>query len=236
MKFIFVLLSILLLLPSFAYAESGLSLWEKAREIALENWRLVPGYTRLEMVTYYTRSEKVIQSTDVTVAHVLDEEGEIVNSLVEKESNSEEIDEADQDRMLEGLLNRDMTPKKDSMFLSQDPENPVYEPLNQTKEIKGFLCKAYSFEYESKHEDKPATYTGTAWLDSVTGAPILLTFTIGKMPIMVREFSIDQYYHYDPETNVWYQEKIETTANISLILRRLTNETTTTYWDYWKFD
>ena len=237
MKILLVILSLISIASEPLFGDRHPELWLKAKGIAEANWQLVPGFTKQTMVTYQTKSEKILHSMDIIVSHRLNEDGTIVNEIVEAVIGGEESDNPENNRMITGILEKDMTPRKRGMFLSDNPNNPSVEATGELMEINGFACTSFRFTYEDSYSDsRKAVYSGTAWLDVSTGAPILLLFSMDKLPMMLRELSIEQYYHFEPETNTWYQEKIVSDARVSLLIRRLTNESTITYSDYWRYD
>lgn len=217
-------------------AEADLLLWSKARSIAEANLHRVPGMTQQEVKTVNERSGEVIQSSKVTVIHYLDEDGKIINELLKEEILTDEMPPSEKNRMTEGLLEKDMTPSREGIFFEEIGDNLRVELTGAAEEIEGFHCLEYKVKYSTTGEDgKRVTFTGSIWLEENSGAPIYNILSMERTPRFVREIIIERWFDYEPDSGEWYQRQMNTTADIRVFLRRMTNTTRTTYQDYWLY-
>lgn len=218
-------------------ADNPFSLWYQAREIAEANINQIPGVTHQLMATVDDRSGKVIQSSDIRISHSMNDNSEIVSTLLSKETDGEEADHPDNDRMVAGMLEKDLTPKREGLFFTEIGEKLKVKPTRNRKEINGFNCLEFEIEFTNTGQDgKDVTFLGSVWLDEKSGAPIYNTFVMDKTPRFVRDISIERYYHYDPEQRIWFLSEMVSKAEIRFLLKRMTNTTRITYSDYWLYE
>ncbi len=236
-RFFILLLAILISALSPLSAQKNYILWNNACAIAEANYTLVPGKTHQVMLTTDDKSGKILQSSDLLITHHLNEEGEIVSTLIDKQIDGEDADHPDNDRMIDVMLQRDLTPNREGLFFTEVGKNLQLRETNHLRDFNGFNCVEYEMIFIATDEDdKEIKFNGSVWLEENSGAPIYNIFRMDKTPRFVKELIIERWYHFEPETNEWYLQEMVTTAEVRFLLKRLTNKTTMTYSDYWRYE
>jgi hypothetical protein len=208
-------------------------IWDKARNIAELNWNLVPGLSSTVSETLNIPYEVSVNKTEYVVAHQ-PFENLIMNELVSAKIDGVEQTGENASREFDGILKHDLTPEKEGMFFRDNGEGLTYEFTGREEEVKGFNCLAFDFIYEIDHENN--TYRGVVWLDRDTGAPIKREFSMDKNPRLVKDMSIEEYYHYDPQTREWFRESVKSQTIVAVMGQEMMNITTVTYSDYWRYE
>ncbi len=230
------LVLLLILITSNLFSNEEYSLWLKAQIIAEVNLGLVPGKTRQEMETVDDKSEEIIQNSDVIILHQLDEEGRIINILQEQKTDGEGSDHPDNDRMVESLMQKDYTPKREGLFFTEIGDKLRIKLTEERQIIDGFICREYQVNYTTAgQDDKDVIFTGSVWLDEDSGAPIYLDFEMDKTPRFIRNIHVERSFAFNPETNEWVEGELLTTVEIRFLLKRMTNTTRISYSDYWHY-
>jgi len=230
------LIVLLVLALSSLIAEADIELWNRARSIAESNLNLIPGISRQEMQTM-DKSGNILQSSNIIVAHQLNDDGEISSILLEATGNIDDEEEEVSEKLVTQMLERDLTPKREGIFFTEPGDRLKINYTGKKKEINGFTCLEFETEYTNVGPDgKDVTFTGSFWLDEVSGAPIYNDFSMDKTPFLVKNLKIERWYEYDRETGEWYLNEIKTTTDISILIKRMTNITRITYSDYWLYE
>ncbi len=239
MKRLFSYLAVILIISylSVLSAADNTQLWLKAQEIAEANLNLVPGITNQQMTTIDDRSEKVYQKSNATIAHQLNDEGKIINVLLEKELGGENPDHPDNDIMLERILEKDLTPVREGLFFRNIGDNLRIKYTGERKTINGFNCVEFATEYITTGEDgQDITFEGSVWLDKISGVPVYLIFSMDKTPRFVRDITVERWFNFERDSNRWYEKEMLTTAEIRFLFKRMTNTTHITYADHWLYE
>lgn len=230
MKYIISLvIALLFISPSY----SDMNLVDQAREIEKANWRLVPGETVHKLRIVINRTEEIVFDSQVRLSHKLNDEGDIVNEVIEKDVDEKES-RIGRER-LKKILERDMIPKKEGFFLTGDEDNPKIKPLSENSEIDGKTCSGFEFVYTTKREGDEMTFEGVLWIDVETGAPVYSSSKAVNTPMFVGDIKVEQFFSYNPQTGIGYLTKLKTVTDINIPLRNMTMEMTEKYFDYWEY-
>ncbi|MBW6516083.1 MAG: hypothetical protein K0B81_05640 [Candidatus Cloacimonetes bacterium] len=221
---------------SLLWSDNTIVLWEKARAIVEANYNIVPGITHHQMVTTDDKSGKILQSSDVMISHQLNDEGEIVSFILEQAIEGEDSNHPDNDKMVKGLLERDLSPKREGIFFTEIGKNLQVIETDIRKEINGYNCREYEIKYTTHDEDKKEiTFTGSVWLEENSGAPIYNMFDMDKTPPLVRELTIERWFHFDEDSKQWFLKEMKSTAAVRFLLKRMTNITSMLYSNHWYY-
>ncbi len=226
------IMTVISMLAMIVVLSAEQSLWEKAMEIAAENWNWIPRLTTTTSETKNLKSQELEGSTELVVKHNL-YEGIIINELVTSSINGQEesLEEASK-RYIE-ILQRDNTPTRSGMFFHVPGEEFTLKNNGKDKQISGFDCIGFDFSYRDEESKKKSS--GTVWLDKKSGAPILKEFSPDKNPRFVTGIDMIMHYHYNPDNGEWYAKTVDSNVHISAMGRKMISNTTVSYSEHWRY-
>ncbi len=230
-----ILLVTMLISISFVYAQLTDPLWQKAMNIAEKNSQYIPGKT-----IYHSDIKNPKNSTDDTVIqveikHQLSQGNKIVSTILKAMKNNEPMNDEEK-KEISNLTEKEMKPKKDGLFFTKDPKKLKIKATEFKKQINNYLCKGYEFEFITKNEKgKEQILKGMAWLECEKGAPILLKFSLKKMPMFVKTLDIENYFYFNNDNEQWYSLKLNTNVEASILGKKIFNVTEFRFSDYWLF-
>lgn len=233
---IFNLIMIAIFSLSLLNAELESDLWSRARAIVEANYQKVPGITHHRMQTVDDKSGKILQSSDLVFSHSLNEEGKITTRVLNSEADGDDLEDQGNDRMIKEMLENDLAPKREGIFFTEPGNDLQVNPTGELMDFDGSSCWEYQIEYRTKNSDnKVVTFSGSVWLADSTGAPLYMIFKMDRTPRLVKELTIERWYHYDEENRQWHQKELRSTADVRFLLKKMTNTTIITYSDYWTY-
>ena len=266
-KYVFTVFLILTITTIFAFDE----LWQKAQTIMENSKNYVPGTLaqHWESVTKKPGYEFRL-GYEIIIGHALGEEGKTETSLISRNTfdnyndlrNNPGIPRNDildmrkaVDELKSGInsisnsmLNKDMDAEElddrdilwTEIFTETDPKKLVLTPQKRDQNIGGNTCRVYKVRYMPDGKKKNSQ-TGTIYLDTVTGVPVLSVFDILDLGLpleikLPRNPEMRTYYSYDVENNIAHPSRVE--IKISIPFMGITSEMNTmiTMGDYWERD
>ncbi len=224
-----------LILMSFAFIHGSdkLDLWYKGQQIAQQNWNWVPGMTVQNSKTIDVKSNEVVDISELWLSHKPYEDNLILTELVRATSGDKELSEKEARKTWDELMKRDITPTKEGFFFANEDDLTV-TPLDEEELLGEFSCSLYQFEYKTSKKGKE-DISGKIWLDKETGAPIKREFVMAKNPRFVTGMLVEEYFHYEKNSNRWYREKVETTVHVSVLGKKIDNLTSIDYQEHWLY-
>jgi len=208
-------------------------LWEKTRQIAENNWNWVQGMTTTIGETVNLKSGESESSTKTIIRHSPFQDM-VMNEIELSVINGEEQTKEEASQQFSEVLKRDNSPKRDGIFFENPNKKFTLKRNGKTETINGFECVGFEFSYyDAESKD---IQTGTIWIESESGAPIKKVFSPKKNPRFVTDMEMTFDYYYNPETGDWYSESLDTIVNISVLGRKMRNNTVVTFSDYWRYE
>jgi hypothetical protein len=211
-------------------------LWQKAVTLSETNRDWIPGTVHEHEIVYDNDGDPK-ESTERTYSFLL-REGELDIRLVAATKNGEDAfeDAAEElEKEKDDLLSDD--PKGDPFHTdNQDALQP--RRLDRTEIVDGALCILFEYEIERKG----GRWSGTAWLDEASGAPLRTCIRPAEFPHKIRkvEFSdleITTSFRVD-EYGRWITDRVEAKGQfkvkpIPFYTFKGRFEEATTFSDYW---
>ncbi len=211
---------------SFAQAPTD-PLWLKAVALFRHDQNWVPG----EVVTHFTlkNSKGEIEENTVTVVRVsVDESGDLVKELVSLVFNGEDkTDEAREKGQTPGSDKDDYTFREAPFYPANQDKIAVKRVSEKT--IDGKIC--VGFEYTLTLPG--ITKSGTIWLDSESGAPVLNIFTPAPLPKNVKHLENRVTYHFNPD-GAFYISKIEYNGEGGMLFIKKNFHGEMTFRNFWR--
>jgi len=206
-------------------------LWQKASQVASENWNLIPGTKhKIKHVTDKKGNEK--SHKEVIVRYYLGDNDLIVTELVSASKNGEKVDTTN--KYVRDTMEDEILPTNKSLFHNNEPGNPIISRTNKTIEINGHICIGFDFIYNSVENGEEFQINGTAWLDEISGAPLRVEKSLTSLPIMVKSMTLIEDYSYDSNGD-WYMIKETVASDVSLVLIKRHMLLENLYYDYWRY-
>jgi hypothetical protein len=182
-------LSLLILLFGFlisAVAEPD-PLWEKAVTLMGANRQWVPGL----LVTTVSQVSETEPAQQIWTRFFLNDSGKVEDQLIRFLEKGVDVTEIRRQKLAESRKkSADSDEKKHSISLSsispfspESHEKVRYQRVAQETQ-RGFMCDV--FEYSQVTEDGDQL-VGRSWLDSNTGIPIKVDYTMDPLPRFVKE-------------------------------------------------
>ncbi|MFN8578910.1 MAG: hypothetical protein U0354_18935 [Candidatus Sericytochromatia bacterium] len=107
---------------------------------------------------------------------------------------------------------RDFFTEENDIFSNKVQNKISYEKIgNQI--INKNICYVYSYKYDKNDKEK---YQGKAWLNSKTGEPNKIEYTMNPLPMGLKDISI--LYNYESQNNKTYIKTIKVNGEASFIL------------------
>ena len=249
-----------LLLPALSWSAYGMPadsiradvgprapLWMQAVEIFETNKDLVPGKAiqKIQEIDDHGRvkSEQTIESS-----FSLDEAGKIRSNIIRALEDGKDIT-AEQRKKVVEAEKKDAKRKSDkrshSLSLGNSPfsaerQGDVRVTETTTREmVDGAMCIRFEYSYPEKSEDrskgKPATVTGSAWIEEKTGRPRKLEFTTDPLPKHAKSMSTTVHYGAD-ENGAWVAKRMlfEASGAFLFLDKRIRGDFL--FSNYWKYE
>lgn len=230
-----ILCILLLSLCISAFAQTFDPLWMKAMEISKKSNRYVPGKTlyHSDMKNPKNAEDNVI--IDVELKHQRKSKNDIETKIISAKKNHQAMPEDDL-KEVKKIAEQDFKPKNKGIFLTDDPKKIKVKAINQQKTINGILCKGFDFEYKTEDEKgKDQTYKGIAWLHAENGAPLLIQFSLKKLPMFVKSLNIENFFLFNPKTMTSVSSMVKTSVEASFLGKKISNITELRFYDHWEF-
>ncbi|MBN2498939.1 MAG: hypothetical protein JXR96_30395 [Deltaproteobacteria bacterium] len=154
------------------------SLWAKAVELADRNRSWVAG--RMEIRSQVQDGDGKIEQREACSYRNLKAEGGRIRTELQKATRDGK-DVTSEKRASEASEKGDLVVRlhSDHPFLPEDQPKVALARTAKTKEIQGRQCIGYEY---SLRIDAQTSTSGTAWLDSQTGAPLEIEFSQRPLP------------------------------------------------------
>lgn len=218
-----------------SFAQGIDPLWLNAVNIARKNNQFVPGKTLYQSDMKNPKDKEDDMLVLVELKHQKKGKDDIETVIISAKKNNKALN-PEESKELDKIKEQDFKPKKEGIFLTTDPKKIKVKVTNQKKNINGFICKGFDFEYKGKDEKgKELIYKGIAWLEEECGAPLMIDFTFKKLPMFVKSLNIENYYSLDKENLIWHSIMVKTNVEASFFGKKILNETLLKFSNHWKF-
>ena len=199
-------------------------LWQKSLDLFSLNSKWHPR-TMLVQTREYDDSGKLKSTTYTEIEYRIDDEGELKSEILRAVKDGKDIT-AKQKRGRRREGNSFMI----SPFNPEFQESIEISPTNNTKRVGNSQCRGYklSLEYEKHH------YTGTAWLEKITGAPLLLTLNMESLPKFLDSMTMTFHYTFR-DNRTWYATKIEMEGSGTILFQKKIFHSETTMEDHFMY-
>lgn len=230
MKKYLIILIIIFSIQLFADDQSD-PLWQKASEIAKANWKWVPGVQ--EVINLQKNAKGKLKSEEKIVMSYEQLGNEIAASLISAQRDGKSITE--EDESVQEILAEDMSADESSLFYNFSGHDLLVTKTSKTKNINGSTCIGFDYSYTKDDEERgEMKASGTAWLDSISGAPLLNEMQIEPPKKMIKEISFTSSYFFDG-TN-WYMSQVNTKFRLSTLVFKVNVESERNFDKYWLFE
>ena len=202
-------------LTIFAFAAAAGSagadqLWQKSLDVFTSNTRWHPKHM-LVHTDEYDELGNLKSTTYTEIEYSIDEEGELKSEILIAVKDGKDITDRQKRRRRE---------ESNPFLLS--PFNPEFQkdiqvvPSGGTKTVEGRRCRGYrlSLEYEKNH------YSGTAWLEEESGAPLLLVLTMDSLPRFLDSMTMTFFYTYR-DKRTWFTKKIHMEGSGTILFQKM---------------
>jgi hypothetical protein len=190
----------------------GMDLWDKARAIYTENFKLVPSRAETTFEKLDQKG-KVTSSTVVVHSGIVGKDGKAALELQSSMTDGRDTTGMQRRNEADGKPNPYAGgPGKMSFRLDSSPFDEREKGLvtaeqgEETRTIGGALCRSYSFKWLLP--DAQAAYAGIAWIDEATGAPILVEYSMDPRPSMLKSCTIRVSYEAGTPGQWFLSERI----------------------------
>lgn len=218
-----------------AFAQISDPLWQKAMTIAEKNAQYIPGKTIYQTDIKNPKDSKDNSTIFVILKHQKKETDTIETTIIEAKKDNKPMTEEER-KEIDKLTERDLKPKKEGIFFTKDPKKLKVKANNLQKQINGMTCKGYEFEFKNQDEKgKEQILQGIAWLEENSGAPLLMKFSMKKLPMFVKDLEIENLFYFNKKTEQWYSLKLTTSVDISVMLKKIKSVTEMKFSEYWEY-
>jgi hypothetical protein len=209
-------------------------LWGKAVELLQANRAWVPGATvfRIELLDGQGRRQDAWE-TRMRISPGPD--GEPVGAVESATHNGKDVTA----RERENQVRRDAEARRagrDPFRMGDDPFDPALQghadvrPLPEARTVEGKACALYAF---SVKKPDGTSLEGTAALDSASGAPVEVSYTVKPLPAGVQQLSTVLRYANDPAKGCLLRE-VSFEGSGGVLFVRKTFRSVVTLDGYWQ--
>jgi hypothetical protein len=202
-----------------AAAANPAGLWQKALEIAKKNSDWYPAKISI-LSEVLDRHDQPYSVTELFFSISLDAAGKMLTHLDRAAKNGKDISEEmrknldihnPNDEPAGGGKNSLTISLSDSPFNNERQKFVSYQDSGERQMLFGHTCSRYDFSYQTeiirKGKREKLTWTGMAWLEEQSGAPVKLEFSITPLPKRIR--SLWTIYLFDlSHSGVWVLKEI----------------------------
>jgi len=241
-RLLFICLILTIATTIFAFDE----LWEQAAELQRNSIGRVPGKTT--MTTKFPMGQGEIE---IVISHKPDENGKIKMELISTEVKGME-DEELKAKVLEGMTSQlkagfakadslidakesvgeSILDDEENIFLETDKKKLTVKRTKETKGINRNPCVAYDVTYSPTGKRVDSQF-GKVWLNSNTGAPVLVELQVPNASIEIKRTDVKRYYKYDKNSNTNVVDSEITTVEVEYGGMVIKQEATEKYGDFW---
>ncbi len=228
-KLVFII--ILVFIISYVAADIAVdALWQKAQQIASDNWNLVPGRIEKEKKIFKKNGDiKVNKEVSINCSLI---DNEITVQLIQARDGEKELTE--DNKYVQREIKADYVPDNHSIFHNNDQYNVTFENTHETVDLDGKKCLIYQLEFTMLEEGKEVDYTGILWLDADSGIPYKLEQSCKKLPPTVKSFKETTHYTIN-QNGYWIKLSKITLMDVTVLFIKLKMEIKYDYSDYWVF-
>jgi hypothetical protein len=221
------------------------SLWAKAVALWSLNDDLVPGLIKMHMqeVDKHGEIKDEAKYHEVWSTLGLGEDGEVESGMVKVIENGEDVTEKEKAK-LESEQDAEKSEgqgKDDEDSESQQMEG--YSPFDSESQARvslksvgpgGSVSGRSTLLYEfTERTEKDVEFTGKAWLDAGTGAPVKIEYTLDPLPKRVKHMvTTMEYEHIAPDSLIVRSMAVDVTGGILFIKKHF--HMAMTFDDYWR--
>ena len=239
MRFFTLILVLLFLVPPALFSQSKTpALWQKAVTIQSNNMDWTPG----EMTMRFELLDKNGQADMVDITKYKftpGEDGEQESVLVSASHNGEDVTEKrkEQEEKEKSKQKKDEDDNQNSVgfSLKESPFHPdnqsaiSVKSLDESKNIAGKSCAAFSYSLPLDEGAKE----GTVWIDVGTGAPVRHEFTTTPLPPKMKEMKNIVKFTYTPDKKLYISQMMfEGVGGVLFIKKSFRG--TMDFADYWE--
>jgi len=229
----FILLCLILAIVTTIFAFDDL--WQQAAEIQRNSKGRVPGKTTITQKFPMGQGELV-----VVLAHTMGEDGKIVNEVLSTSINGTDVDDemkSDLAKVREAITEQlsqstDEDDDKDDLFLETDKKKLTVKRTKETKGINRNPCVAYDVTYSPTGKRVDSQF-GKVWLNSNTGAPVLVELQVPNASIEIKRTDMKSYYKFDKNTNTNIVDSVNTVVEVEMMNMSFKQELVMKFSDYW---
>ncbi len=236
---IFAIAAALHVLPLPSLAAPADTLWQKAVAVSKSNYKWMPG-TIHEREDIYDKKGNLKDTGERTYRFLLKEDHLDVELVSATKNGKDALEDAAKEfeKEKEDLLGED---REGDPFHSDNQDAINLHRLDRTEFLDGVSCVVFEYEIERKGR----AWSGTAWLDDRTGAPLRTCIRPVKFPHKIKkvEFSelrITTYFKIDGDGR-WVSDRMVTDGRfkvkpIPFYTFKGRFEETTLLSDHWLFE
>ncbi len=227
-----------LLIPVKAEEQTAVdSLWQQAVNIATQNQDIVPGTIYLHSNEF--NSKGILKKEEKTWTKVfLDQDGNIRMDLVKYLENGIDVTETKKKEFEQKEKNKEKK-KKNEMGMDLGDFNPfnpdiqkdiTISSLNLQESVNSQSCSVYKY---TRAMPNGVTQTGKAWLDSSTGIPLQIEYTLDPLPAFVKELTFKINYKKN-QNNIWAPYKVNMAGKVNAFFYKATISSQFLMEAYWR--
>lgn len=218
------LLFLLLFFSIAFYAAADDLLWQKSLDLFSRNSSWHPG-TMLVRTKEFDDAGKLRSTAYTEIEYKVSNEGELESEVINAVKDGRDITEK-QNRG----RRKEENPFIISPFNPEFQESIVVTPTDDSKQVGNSLCRRFdlSLEYDKRH------YTGTAWLEKKTGAPLLLILRMESLPVFLDSMTMTFHYTF-LDKGTWYASRIEMEGSGTILFQKKIFYSETTLANHFRF-
>jgi hypothetical protein len=216
------------------------SLWARAVSLAEANADWVPGSVVMVMQEVDKHGEpKSGKRHEFWSRLYPGEDGEVEAEIVKVLENGEDVTEERKAEMEEEEKDPDShTMESYNPFERENQETMKVTATGSEVVVDGRPCAIFEFEHPEVEQDedgdksREVTVTGTAWLESGTGVPVMVEYTTDPLPKRVKRMVTTIKYNYGGPDS-WYPASLHLEATGGFLFIKKHFHMDMTFSDHW---
>ncbi len=241
-KGILLLIPLLLVVFGLSFGESPGTdpLWQKAVEIAGKNTNWIPGSMVIKNYVLEDNGN-VKKAEEITMKVYLDESNQLKSDMVKYLENGVDVTERKKNDIEQAQRRNRSTNQGQGMVVGFDNLIP-FMPGEQTNISLSNTGRKVTYEnrefiiYDYKRiMIRGERQIGRAWLDSVTGIPLKIVYTVDPLPQYVFRITNEVVFQTGRKGG-WYPERLTVDGSGGFILFKMNMNSTTFFSDFWNQD
>jgi hypothetical protein len=185
------------------------SVWNKALEVSEKN----KNYRAKNIVMYIDDLNKdgdVVSSQEIH--QKIRQSNEIKYDTIKVLKDGKDITEESLKKRKE-QKNKRASFLEDNDIFSMKVQNKITSEKIGSQLIDGFVTHVYSYSYNKNDKEN---YQGKAWINTKTGEPIKIEYTMNPLPMGLKNLTV--LYNYETQNNKTYIKTIKANGEASFLL------------------